>query len=229
MNPEPTTNPAIPAAMRKPTLARVPPGCRVVDTSSRTTSMLRAELRRLGYVGVVRTVPLPGNSPSLDISPEELDGILSDGMGSWWYQHPRYPGWRPGACDPEADALHAVQWAKAAGYVPGTHGFGDAEGMAAATTEAEAILYYRAWTHVLISEGFSAGMYAGYDDALTAVDLYELPDVTAYWSDLANRRVAVRGTSVVQEAQITVLGVPFDPNSVRSDAKGETPYWTLAA
>jgi hypothetical protein len=191
--------------------------------------MLRAELRRQGFLGVVRYVPLPGNNPALDITANELEAILADGMGSWWVQHVRFPGWRPGACDAEADARHAVEFAKAAGYAPGTHGFADAEGMAASTTEAEAVAFYRAWTRVLVAEGFSAGMYAGYDDALTAVDLYELPDATSYWSDMAKRKVAVRGTAVVQEAQVTILGVPFDPNVVAPDFKGETPFWTVAA
>ena len=225
---EPTTSPSIPALMRRPSLARAP-ACRVVDTSSRTNSMLRGELRRLGYSGVVRYVPLPGVNPALDITAEELDGILGDGMGSWWVGHPRNPGWRPGAHDPEADALHAVQFAKAAGYVPGTHGFADAEGMSSATTEVEAVLYYREFCHVVVSEGFSSGIYAGYDDALNAVDLYEVPDATSYWSDSANRRVAVRGTAVLQGAQFSVLGVPVDPDVIRPDLKGETPYWTVAS
>jgi Domain of unknown function (DUF1906) len=216
----------IPAPSRK--IARAPV-CRVVDTSSVTTSLLRAELRKLGYVGVIRTVPLPGNSSTLDISPGELDAILSEGMGSWWYQHPRLPGWRPGACDPEADALYAVKFAKAAGYAPGTHGFADAEGMSALTTESEAILYYRAYCHVLVTEGFSAGIYAGYDDAMNAVDLYEIPDATSYWSDAAKRKVATRGTAVGQEPEVKIMGVPIDPSVIAPDLKGETPFWTVAS
>lgn len=225
--PDADTSPAIPAAMRRPTLARAP-SCRVVDTSSRTNSMLRGELRRLGYAGVIRYVPLPGVNPALDITAEELDGILGDGMGSWWVQHCRYPGWHPGLCDPEADALHAVQFAKAAGYAPGTHGFVDAEGMATGTTEDEAFAYNTAWCHVVVSEGFSAGIYVGYQQPQSAASLYAIHDASSYWSDMGHRVVAQRGCAVHQEAEIHVLGVSFDPNTIGPDLRGETPLWTFA-
>jgi hypothetical protein len=101
--------------------------------------------------------------------------------------------------------------------------------MATGTPEAEAFRYYQAFGHVVASEGFSFGMYAGYDDALNAVDLYEIHDATSYWSDAAHRRVAVRGIAVQQEPQIAILGVPFDPDTVAPDNEGETPFWTIAA
>jgi hypothetical protein len=180
--------------------------------------------------GILRYTPLPGNNPKADIDPVELALILSHPARflAGFVQHPRNPGWRPGACDPEADALYSVKFAKAAGYAPGTHGWFDAEGMGSATTGAEAIAYYSPYCHVLVEEGFRAGGYGGYDDAMTAVDLYDLADCTSYWSDAGHRRVATRGTAIMQGATIKILGVGFDPDSVAPDLLGDTPWFTQA-
>jgi hypothetical protein len=199
------------------------------DVSVKTTPTLRAALKQRGGICIPRYVPLPGNNPVEDIDQEELEGILSDGFGSWFVQHPRFPGWKPRECDPEADALWAVKYAKLAGYAPLTHGFVDSEGMSADTTEADSFVYNSKFTHVLVEEGYSGGVYDGYSDMMTPVEIYEIADATAYWSDLADRKVAVRGTSVVQHAEIVVAGVRVDPDTIRPDLKNLTPFWSIAA
>ena len=201
------------------------PACRVVDTSYRTTAAVRAALTQLGYWGIVRYVPLPGVNWSADIDAEELAGIVADGFGSWWVQHPRFPGWHPRDCDPENDARCAVIFAKRAGYLPGCHGFVDAEGMSADTTAADAFAYNSRWAHVVVSEGYRAGLYDGYSQPETPEELYTIHDVDCYWSDAAHRRVAVRGCAVVQGQQFSLHGVPFDPDIVAPDLLGGTPWW----
>lgn len=211
-------------------IAQRAPACRIVDTSTKTTARLRAALKALATppAGIWRYVPLPGVSPAADIDAIELEDILDEGFGSFFVQHPRLPGWRPGAHDAEADARWAVRFAKAAGYAPLTHGYVDAEGMGLETTHAEAHAYNSQWAHVLVEEGYAAGLYDGYSQPETPEELYEIHDVTSYASDLANRRVAVRGTAMVQGPQFTVLGVPFDSDIIAPDELGETPYWTIA-
>ena len=209
------------------------PTCKMLDSDVKLTSDSRIldAIANQRYAGILRYTPLPGNNPKDDIDPAELEAILAHPAHflSGFVQHPRNPGWRPAACNPETDALHSAQFAKAAGYPPGVHGWFDAEGMAADVTEAEAALYYNRYCHVLIEEGFLAGGYCGFDDAMNAVDLYELAECSAYWSDLAKRRVATRGTSIVQGATIKILGIPFDPDDVAPDLLGDTPYLAQAA
>lgn len=220
------TSPETPSALGRAVMA---PSCSVVDSSSKMNAVLLAELRRQGRRGVVRTVPLPGVSPAFDVDAGELALILGQGLGSWWYQHPRFPGWKPREHDPEADARWAVKFARAAGYAPGTHGFVDAEGMSADTTAAEAHAYNSAWAHVVVEEGFRAGLYDGYSQPETPDELYALHDVDCYWSDLARRKVSVRGCAVMQGPEILVLGVRFDTDVVAPDAMLATPYWTVDA
>ena len=205
--------------------------CLAVDTDVKVTPALLDALAEAGYEGIGRYVPLPGVNPGADIDPVELERILSHPkrFGSWFVQHPRFPGWKPRECNPEEDALWAVKFAEAAGYLPGTHGFVDAEGMSDDTTEPESFTYNAQFCHVLVEEGFRAGVYDGYSNHLTPIELYDIEDATAYWSDAANRKVATRGTCVVQGPTFKLIGVPFDPDRVSPDLLGATPFWTQAA
>lgn len=205
------------------------PKCLAFDASEKIGPLLLDELVKREARGIGRYVPLPGVNPALDIDQRELEGILARGLGSWWYQHPRFPGWRPREHDPEVDALHAATFAKAAGYAPLTHGYVDAEGMNSDTTWQEAHFYNSRWTHVIVEEGFSGGLYDGYSEPETPMELYEIHDATSYASDAADRRIAIRGTALVQRPQIKILGVDFDPVDVAPDLIGETPYWSFAA
>lgn len=217
-----------------PIVAVAAPSCRAVDTSAKLTSALLDELARLGYQGVGRTVPVLGYPSDSEITAGELERILTHeaGFGSWWYQRPRYPGWRPREHNAEEDALFACRCAKLALYPAGTHGFVDCEGMHADTTHAEAFAYNSAWSRIARAEGYGpsgAGLYDGYSQPETPEELYEIHDVNCYWSDAANRRVAVRGTAIVQGPQFTILGVSFDPNVLRPDLLGGTLQWAKLA
>jgi hypothetical protein len=208
------------------------PACLVVDTNAKIASRLLLDaLANRNYQGVIRYVPLPGVNPAGDIDEGELALILSHPAKflSWFVQHPRFPGWKPREHDAEADARWAARFAHEAGYPPGVHGFVDAEGMSADTTAAEAHFYNSLWCHVMVEEGFAAGLYDGYSQPETPEELYGIPQATSYWSDAAHRRVAVRGTAVVQGPEFTLLGTGFDPDVVAPDLKGETPFCVRAA
>lgn len=212
------------------------PACLAVDTSARLLGLrdVLDELARRGYAGIGRTVPVLGYPADSEVTSGELAFLLEHpaGFGSWWYQRPRYPGWKPRRCNPEADARFACACARAAGYAPGTHGFVDAEGMHADTTAAEAHDYNGRWSHVTREEGFTsegAGLYDGYSEPETPEELYEIADVNCYWSDAANRRIATRGTAIVQRAELVILGIRFDPDELRPDRLGGVLRWTVAA
>ncbi len=182
-------------------------------------------LAAAGVLGIIRTVPLPGVSPADDITAAELAAILAHPARFWvaWYQHPRFPGWDPGLFSGKADATYAADYAHDVGFLDSTTGYADAEGMSSATTEAAAIGYYNDFGSALVAGGVSPGLYAGYDDAMNAVDLYALHDDHTYWSDAGNRKIAMRGTAILQGASKTIGGVKFDLNTVRKDMLGGLP------
>lgn len=205
------------------------PVCLAFDVSVKLTSVQLDEFARMQAKGIIRYTPLPGVNPAHDIDVQELDAILSHpaNFGTFWVQHPRFPNWAPEEHDPEIDARWACNWAKSAGYEPGTHGFCDCEGMRPDTTEAQAFAYVSKWCHVAVEEGYRAGAYDGYSTPLTPTDYYEIPDATCYWSDLADRKVAKRGVSILQEAQIIVKGIAADPDRIALDNLGGSPFWTV--
>jgi hypothetical protein len=207
------------------------PSCAAVDTgySLLGRKNVRAELRRLKYLAVGRYVPFAGLHDPSQITRAELDEILADGLASWWIMRVRLPFWKPREHNPEADAIAAVNAAKGAGYAPGTVGYIDAEGMSVDTTSAEAHTYNSRAAHVIVSEGFQGGLYDGFSEPESPIELYETHEVTTYWSDAAHRVIPVRGVAVQQLPQLNILGFPFDPNLVRPDREGETPMWTFPA
>jgi len=213
-----------------PIVVAAPTG-KFVDTDCKLTETLLDALANRDILGIFRYVPLPGVDPKGDIDAAELELILAHPAKfcSGFVQHPRFPGWRPSAWNPETDAKHAVAFARAAGYPSGVHGFVDAEGMNPATTWQEAQRYNTAYSHVMVEEGYKGGLYDGYSEPETPEELYEIPDVSSYWSDLAKRKVAKRGTAVVQGPQFELLGVPFDPDDVAPDLLGDTPMVVRAA
>lgn len=207
-----------------PIVVPAPPGI-AVDTSSkiRTPAVLDA-LSVHGYQGIIRYVPLPGVDASLDIDPVELQMILAHPARLWscWVQHPRYAGWRPRDCLPEADAYCAAKAAHAAGYANGVTGYVDLEGMAADTSVDEAFEFAMKWLGVIVSEGFTPGAYWGFDQPIPP-DKRGLVGAKTHWSDAGNRQVVGRGCAMTQGQQFSLMGIPFDPDEIKPDAMGETP------
>jgi Domain of unknown function (DUF1906) len=199
----------------------------MVDTDCKLTADLIARVRAAGYRGVGRYVPLPDNKATEDIDAPELAAILAGGLGVLLVQHVRLPGWNPAAHSGDADAHTALEFARTAGYALRSHIFLDLEGIAG--TGADTKAFAEAWAAAIAAGGYSAGCYVGYDVPLNAQELYDLPTFDSYWSDAGPRAVARRGFAIKQQAEITIAGVPFDPDTIQVDGRGDTPLWTIAA
>lgn len=207
-------------------IVRQAPTCTIVDTSAKLTADVLSAVVDAGYAGVVRYVRLPGVSDTWDIDADELSMILGAGLGLLLVQHVRYPGWNPASYSGKQDAAAAVERARAAGYVAGSHIFLDLEGIKAKATDAT-IRFANDWADAVVAAGYKAGCYVGYAVPLTAAQLYDLHRIDSYWSDAGRRAVAKRGFAVRQRAEIMIAGVPFDPDDVAPDEEGDTPSWTI--
>ena len=207
-------------------IAQRAPTCKIVDTSAKLTADVLSAIVDAGYAGVVRYVRLPGVADTWDIDADELTTIVGAGLGLMLVQHVRYPGWNPASYSGKDDAAAALERAQAAGYAAGSHIFLDLEGIKAKATDAT-IRFANDWADAVVDAGYKAGCYVGYAVPLTAMQLYELHRVDSYWSDAGRRAVAKRGFAVRQHAEIMIQGVPFDPDDIAPDEKGETPSWTI--
>lgn len=197
--------------------------CKIVDTSAALLLDNIRKVKEAGYAGIVRYVPHTGLAGRRDITAEELGLIVDEGLGALLVQHCRVK-WDPGKHDPEDDATAAVSRAFGVGYALTSHIYVDLEDIVG--TKQATIDYTNRWCTTVKQCGYSAGIYVGFGIPLTAQELWAIHDANTYWSDAGPRRVAVRGFAIKQGAQFSIGGVPFDPDMVFYDQKGETPLWT---
>jgi len=198
-----------------------------IDMSQRPTpAQARAIVAALDPVGVVRTLPLPGNNPMSDLQSAELTMWIDLGLEVMAYQHVRASdghGWDPRNHSGATDGSYAAQYAIAESYPIGAHIWVDWEDLIAGLPVPAGKLYLESWAERTRLGGVLAGMYCGFDDPLSPVDRYNLSGITSYWSDAGHRSVAVRGCSIVQGREITVAGVRVDLDHLAADLKGEAP------
>jgi hypothetical protein len=192
-----------------------------VDSDWPLGSHAVSALVSIGKVGVVRYVPLPGNTSVGDITRTELETIVAAGLELLLVQHVRTPPWNPALANGDRDAAAVLDHCAAIGYPHDAHVYLDLEGIsggAGATTG-----YAIDWQHTIRSGLQAAGLYIGFAVPLHPADLYNLPGFNTYWSDMADRQVAVRGTAMIQGPAVTIAGVEYDIDTCRKDKKGELP------
>lgn len=172
--------------------------------------------------GIVRTGPLPQNSPRADLSPGEASRIVAAGFQLSLYQHVRGPGgWMPSKHDGAADAERIAEHAAFCGLPAGVHIWQDLEDVkdTAEATQTHA----RAWGELLKSGAYQPALYVGFAVPLTGADLYALPH-NRYARDLAPRAVGDRGVSWYQRRfDVEIGGVKFDVGTMGPDLKGDLP------
>jgi hypothetical protein len=194
------------------------------DTSTKLTATSARAMRLKGYLGALRYLPLPSNSPANDIDYPEAAIIAGAGLELSLIQHVRFPGWDPSKQSGTVDAGIACFYAMGAGAKAGANLFLDFEGVSLTASVAQCKIYIEAWAASVIAHGFRAGLYVGYQIPLGPVDLYDLRGITCYWSDFGHRVVATRGCAVVQKnPDILVAGIKIDEDWVSPDLLGDLP------
>lgn len=193
------------------------------DTATKIRSRETADaLWRAGYRNVGRYLPLPNNDPSGDIDAPELDLLCGIGFGVFLIQHPRAPGWRPADHSGASDGITAVNRARMAGYPNRCHIYFDLEGIDGTVEET------RVWVSSALATvrlaGYGGGVYVGFEQPLSPMDLYLLHNANTYGCDWGDRQVAERGFAWKQTApDILVAGVRIDKGVILPDLKGELP------
>ncbi len=198
-----------------------------VDTSAKLGLDAIGSVAAAGYACIIRYVPHVGSPGAFDIDEGELNAILNAGLAVMLVQHPRKPGWDPGTVSGTEDADLAVARARGAGYLPGAHLFVDLEGISgtvAATTQ-----YANDWAARVRAANYLAGAYVGFAVPLSPRQLYALPDINSYWSDIGPRHVDTRGFAMKQQPTVVLNGIPYDPDTIQADGRGETPIWMTSA
>jgi len=194
--------------------------CNTKLSDKTAAAMATAHDAQHGPSFVVRYVSLGMPRPG-DITIDEVASILRAGLALMLVQHCRLPGWTATGMQGAADGSSAARQAAIVGYPQGCHIAVDMEGLA--NSGSEVADYITQWAAAVRAVGYRAMVYVGYDAGLGAAELYAIPGIDAYWSDMAGRQVAVRGCCMRQHAQTTIAGVPVDPDLVTADALGGLP------
>jgi hypothetical protein len=193
------------------------------DASVRLHESSARALLDAGCAGVFRYVPLPRNSASGDVTADEIQLLTGLGLEVGLVQHVRNPPWDPRQHRGGDDGACAADYAKLVGYHVDCHLWCDFEGSMTGTPSSAAIEYVTGWAAEVVAAGFRAGLYCGYDDPLSPVELYALHGVTSYWSDAGHRKVSTRGVAISQGPEMTIAGVRVDPDQVAPDLLGDLP------
>lgn len=202
-----------------------------LDTDTILTSQVLDAVKkaRPDIVGFMRYIPFkPSAGHDLtawvanDISTAELSRIV-DGYNyqCLLVQHPRLPGWNPGAFDGDVDGAFGAFHALTAGYPSGATLYQDIEGING--TSFDTVNYSTHVANAFASKN-QAGLYVGFDVPCSSTVLYGLPHKT-YWRAYGNvQDVETRSYAIRQKyPPLKIGGVEFDWNEVAPDLLGDLP------
>lgn len=219
--------PETPSAKRPPVgsvvARRATPG-KWLDTAAKLTLAQALEFRAQGFLGVGRYGPLPGNSTAEDLDAAELEMLVFDaGLEVVLFQHPRRVN-VIASHSGSGDAMWVCQYASSIRYPTGAHVILDLEGVIGSTL-GQVTTYCVDWGRAAMQLRYSAGLYVGFSAVLGPQELYELPGFDTYASDVARRRVNVRGVCYQQGPEVPAAnGLPnYDPATMGVDALGGLP------
>jgi hypothetical protein len=165
-----------------------------------------------------------------NLTPSELAGILSTGLGVTLVGESPPNGWIPTAIRGSSDGLREVTKARALSIPNGITITCDLEGMGG--TSQDTIDYSRAWCDIVQHAQDIAACYVGSGVPLTPTQLFQLP-FTRYIHSLSNvQQVAVVDYCVVQLFPTTNLGLPtgalpVDLQVVQQDKRGRLPTMVI--
>jgi hypothetical protein len=197
------------------------------DVDTPLSGAQAAEFVKAGMLGCIRYFPLNASNVPGCLTALELPILLSSGLAVAAVQHVDSSPWTPTEALGAAHGAYAGAYAKAIGYAAVGAIFCDLEEVAAGTTAQQVIDYCTAWFEQVTTAGFSAGLYVGWNVALSDSQLYDLP-VKSYWSSYnCDQSIPTRGWQIRQHTQKTLNGITYDPNTVQKDELGDLPMFLL--
>lgn len=197
-------------------LASVPVAARGIDTVTTIGSAVAIALAAAHIDFVVRYLG--------GITEQELEGVLSSGLGLELVTYSRAPGWLPNAGMGTSDGNTDVSRLKALGVPAGMLLWLDLEGSGGSAADTSAWIEARA--AAVVAGGYEAGLYVGDGCVLDAAELYAIPNVTRYWRAF-NQGIPEPACGFAQqqlyEPEQTLCGLSVDYNVAARDYRGRAP------
>jgi hypothetical protein len=212
----------------------VPDGSILLDTSQKLTASVIAAVKKMGtwngmpIVGFIRYVSLYTINTNYDISTPESDLVLGSGYYLGLVQHcleaPKgHTGWTASVQQGQLKGQTANNHANLIVYPSDSMLGYDDEDVESGDIAGE----ITTWVEQISPRPPLA--YVGFAAGLNSAQLWALPSVHGYWKDAGPREVDNCGFMLEQQAQISIGGMPFDPNIARADKLGRRVVFAQAA
>lgn len=210
-------------------LGTLPDGSRGFDCNEPLTLATARKFVDAGYLFVVRYVARVSRQAH-DLSAPELMNVLLAGLSVMVVQHVARPGWMASMDLGTAYGRQAAIEARACGYPKGGTLWCDLEEVG--NDAGHVIAYGNAWYDQVAGNGYEPGLYFGYGDVLTGVQLYRDLKFRRYWSAYnanAEQYPIVRGAQMRQRSyprlERRVPGVSFEyqEDIIQADKLGGSP------
>jgi hypothetical protein len=209
----------------------LPPGTIGGDSDSICTPGIAKDLFACGIRFLFRYISRTTPNHSGDLTAQERLVMLNAGLAVGYVQHVPLAGWAPSRGRGAAYGIAAVDNLRLVGATPGVCVWRDWEGILPGSSSADCIADINAWNAEVKASGYVPGIYVGFDDVLTASQLYWRLTCSHYWRDYAPGRIvpAVRGYQILQsQAPSPVDGYDFDRDVIMQDALGGLPIFDLS-
>jgi len=212
-------------------IKQLPQGALGFDTNQTLTLDIAKKLRATGYSFAIRYIPILQRATG-DITTQEINDIVTAGLGLLLVQHCRYPGWVPSGDLGTKDATRAVAHLNTVGMPKGVNVYLDLEGVKPGVSTGDILAFCNNWYDIINNAGYTPGIYVGFDCGLTGDTLYHGLKFQHYWKSGANvPDIPIRGYEMVQTIPTngkSVYGINIDEDTVLVDKLNNSPQALFA-
>jgi hypothetical protein len=203
-------------------------GRKGIDTNTPVQDGQAKSLHAAGYSFVLRYLPRVKQA-SHDVTAQEVDLLLSNGLAVMPVQHVEAGEWIPSEQKGTAYGKQAGISAQLAGFVPGTSVWLDLESVSKSVPSAIVITYCNKWFDEVAKAGFLPGIYVGWQPGINAKDLYYRLKFTRYWAAFnlnVDQYPVIAGACMQQSPEKKQFGLRFDPDTILGDKLNRFPMLT---
>jgi hypothetical protein len=195
------------------------------DCNTKLSKATAVKFKKDGWKFAIRYVGR-NTMANYDIDGKELDNILSSGMDLGIVQHcPGVPGIIPTIETGKNWGANAREFAKELGYERTCILYLDLEDVNPAYKERQQDIYdYCNYWYDEVVQYYTPGIYIGWHNYLSSMQMYENLKFMHYWKSLSNvPEPAVRGFEMTQHSGGTKFGIQIDIDYVIGDKLGGVP------
>ncbi|TRX35529.1 DUF1906 domain-containing protein [Flavobacterium sp. ZT3R18] len=211
------------------TVQKATPNLKGFDTDTVVSASQANYFKRIGYSFCIRYLSLANGQQSGDLSFNEANDILKEGLALSAVQHVDSAGWTPTKSLGTIYGKNAASNAISVGLPLGMNLWCDLEGIATGTLSQNVIDYCNAWYSAVQKGGYIPGIYVGANSILSGSQLYEDLEFQHYWKSSSSvPAISNRGYQLVQSLENKNSdNLRIDTDTTQNDELGDSMVWLM--